>query len=193
MINREEELNMDPMTRIRFQTEETTFDEMLTAHENYLKKIIFNILKDTAEVEDLYQETAQKIYTSRRTFRGDNFKGWIARIAVNTAINHKKKNSAGAQLIELDDENVQPGEQDPARSSFLSPREILDQKEKSAEINRIIDDLPEIYRSVIREYYISELSMQQIADQLGVSLRTIETRIYRARKMVSEKWRNHAH
>lgn len=184
---------MEPMTRIRFQTEDTTFDEILTAHENYLKKIIFNILKDPAGMDDIYQEVVHKIYASRSTFRGDNFKGWIARIAVNTAINCKKKMAKDFRLVDLDDENIQPDEADPSWSRLISPREIFALKEKSAEIRQIIDDLPEIYSSVIKEYYLSDLSMQEIAVLFGVNLRTIETRIYRARKMVSEKWRNHAH
>ena len=184
---------MEPLTGISFQTEDMSFDEMLTAHQNYLKKIIFNILRNAADVEDVYQEVSQKIYTSRSMFRGENFKGWVARIAVNSAINFKKKNNSDSNWAELIDESIQPIESDPSNLALISPQEILARKEKSDEIRKIIDDLPEIYRSVIKEYYISELSMQEIADQFGINLRTIETRIYRARKMVSEKWRNHAH
>lgn len=185
---------MEQLVRIPFRTETNeSLIQNLTPFEKYLKKIIFNILKDSGEVEDVYQEVMQKIFASWDAFRGENFKGWIARIAVNHSINYKKKLAVEREQAILEDEQLQPASTDPAAEWIISPREIFTRKEQAEAVMRIIDALPQDYRALVIEYYGSDLSINEIAGKFNLNVRTAETRIYRAKKMIAEKWRNHAH
>lgn len=65
--------------------------------------------------------------------------------------------------------------------------------ETISEIWRLIDGLDEIYRVPLTMYYRSNRSVREIAESLGLSARTVETRIYRARRMIREKWSNDAY
>ncbi len=179
---------------LQADTVDEPIEEQIGAYANYLKKIIFGILKDPTDSEEAYLEITQKIMLAASSRRGENFKAWIARIAVNHCIDRKKRSREDAICVPLENlEHERPDSADPLAASILSPRELLLAKESLAELQEIIAGLPEIYQAVIRLYYGSGLSMKEIAQELELNPRTVETRIFRARKMISEQWRNHAH
>ena len=73
-----------------------------------------------------------------------------------------------------------------------SPEEIVISKETQNELAKIVDSLPAQYREVIQLHYFSELTYKEISLRLEINERTVETRIYRARKMVAKIWRKNA-
>ncbi len=179
---------------VRYADVGEELESQISSHSNYLKKVISGILRNPADAEDAYQEVVHKIYCGYSGWRRVNFKAWIARIAVNHCLDCKKKISKEAGSIDLENLEVElPDSADPLSASVCSPREILLAREMREEIRQILLDLPEIYRQVLLMYYETSLTIDEIAERLGLGHRTVETRIYRARKMVSEKWRYHAH
>ena len=156
-------------------------------YEAYLKKIIFGIIRTPDRTEEIYLETVQKIYFASDRWGGTNFKAWIARIAVNHAIDTKRKLSAEDGWLSLD---ALDAERFPAPNASAIETEII-AEETVSEIQRLIDGLEDRYRIPLELYYRSDRSFREIAETLGLSQRTVETRIYRARLMIREKWRNH--
>lgn len=54
-------------------------------------------------------------------------------------------------------------------------------------IHQLLQTIPEIYQSVVILYYFEHLSYQQIAHRLGITSKTVESRLYRAKKIMKEK------
>jgi len=162
------------------------FEAKVSPYEAYLKKIIYGIIRTPDGTDDLYCEVLQKIYFAMDSWSGANFKAWIARIAVNHAIDTKKKwrgEQDWLSLDELDEDRV------PSPNSRLPEAEII-ADETLSEVRRLIGELDELYRVPLEMYYRTNRSVKEIAVALELSPRTVETRIYRARQMIREKWRN---
>ena len=162
------------------------FEAKVSPYEAYLKKIISGIIRTPEATDDLYCEVLQKIYFAMDSWSGANFKAWIARIAVNHAIDTKKKwrgEQDWLSLDELDEDRV------PSPNSRLPEAEII-ADETLSEVRRLIGELDELYRVPLEMYYRTNRSVKEIAAALELSPRTVETRIYRARQMIREKWRN---
>ena len=68
------------------------------------------------------------------------------------------------------------------------PEESLLQKDQNKSIQLVLHRLPKSYQSVISLYYFDNLSYQQIADQLGIAKKTVESRLYRGKSLLKELW-----
>ena len=170
--------------------DDDAFTRLISPYKNYLLKIIFSFLKNMPDTEEAYQEIIQKIYQGIPSYNGPNIKGWISRIAVNHCIDRKRRKQFTE--IELDETLNQPQSSEMGNGGILSPEETLISKETQTELMKIIDSLPVPYREVIKLHYFSELTYKEIGEKLGINERTVETRIYRARKIIGEIWRKHA-
>lgn len=164
------------------------FELKIRSYEPYLKKILYGILRSPDWTEDVYQVVLQKIYVGMDGWSGENFKPWIARIAVNAAIDEKRKGKGERDWVSLEevDEERLPNE------NGLSPESAVIAAETITELHAMIDGLDEIYRVPLQLYYRTNRSIQEIAVALDLSPRTVETRIYRARQILREKWSHHA-
>jgi RNA polymerase sigma-70 factor (ECF subfamily) len=69
-------------------------------------------------------------------------------------------------------------------SETEGPEELLLQRENKEKIRSAVDDLPEIYKTVLILYYFEELQVQEICSILDTPRKTIETRLYRAKKLL---------
>lgn len=177
----ESEITMNRMS-------DSAFELKIRSFEPYLKKILYGILRSPDRTDDVYQVVLQKIYCAMDGWSGENFKAWIARIAVNAAIDAKRKENGERDWVSLDeiDEERLPDEAVP------SPETAFIAAETMCELNAMIDGLDEIYRVPLQLYYRTNRSIQEIAVALDLSPRTVETRIYRARQILREKWSHHA-
>lgn len=73
-----------------------------------------------------------------------------------------------------------------------TPESAALRKEASQELDENLNNLTEPYRSVVQLYYFQRHSYQEIADQKGISVKTVESQLYRARQMMrksGEEWR----
>ena len=104
---------------------------------------------------------------------------WCYRIARNLSIDSLRKKKPRA----TDDEELDRA----ADASSLKPEEIYEHRVQSATIRECIQSLEEKYRDVLLLRCQEELSYEQIAEILEVPVSTVETRIFRAKKMLREK------
>jgi RNA polymerase sigma factor (sigma-70 family) len=65
---------------------------------------------------------------------------------------------------------------------------IFLQKERQEQVEKVCLALPEVYRRTIEKYYLEEKSYQQIAAEDKITVKTVESRLYRAKKLFREKW-----
>lgn len=161
------------------------FRELVDQYGSYLFKAVFSVLRSTKDAEDVTQEALLKIYASLPQYRYQGLKTWMARIAVNKAIDFKRAKDRKKE--ELTDEweglDVQP---------MLRERPVEDMvlnRERSDRVRDYLDQLPENYRDVVVAFYIEEKSYQQIAEEQQIALKTVESKLYRAKQYMRKVWK----
>jgi RNA polymerase sigma-70 factor (ECF subfamily) len=154
------------------------FEQIVLDYQNLLYTVCFNIVQDSFSAENLAQETFLTAYRSLSSFRGDNLKAWLCRIAVNKSIDFRRKNS---KLIfeEFDENTVTPDD---------SVENCFEEKERAEKLKAILKEIPEKYSSVIHAFYFERFAVKEIARRRNLPEKTIETQLYRARKLIKERW-----
>jgi len=165
--------------------EKEFFGELVLKHQDFIFNVVKNYVRFEEEARDITQEVFVKAYENIDKFRGDSrFSSWLYRIAYNLSINWSERKRD--REIQLDDEFAETlvSEEDPVDLAF--EKELL-----AADINRVIEELPEKYRIVIKLYYFEEKSYQETADTLGIPINTVKIQLLRAKKIITEKmWEN---
>lgn len=168
---------------------EQCFRMLLVRHQERIHKLVYRYVRDPQEAEDVTQEVFLKVFRKLGSFQWDSaFTTWLYRVAVNTASDWvAKRRRRPVHLSE--DVSVLVGPDGPGSgtrgyggpSQPVSPDEPMLEQERAAVTRAILDELPENYRRVLilREY--EELSYLEMAEVLGCSLGTIESRLFRAR------------
>ena len=140
---------------------------------------------DHEDARDLTQEIFIKLYNNLQNYKGKaSFSTWLYRIAVNRCIDwtRKKKLQTISAIYDGSEEEIDIYETIADRG--WGPEEALIKQENMDFIRKVVDDLPEIYKTVIILYYFEDFSPQEISDITGVPRRTIETRLYRGKNLL---------
>lgn len=146
-------------------------------------RTIFAVLRDEKEAEDAAQEVFMKIYTSLSQYEDQGFKTWIKRIAVNHAIDVKrKKDKRREDSIESAGYDIYGSQKEQVET------EVINRDRRKLVLQRL-DELPDNYRHVIYDFYINEKTYQQMAKEQNVQVKTIETKLYRARIWMKKHWK----
>lgn len=155
------------------------FRPLVERYKNYVFAIIYPILRNQDDAEDAAQETFLKLYCSLSQYSQGSFKSWLGRISVNTAVDLKRKRArlGESPMEDLPDQLLPPG---PS-----AEEELLGIEE--GKVENLCRELPERYRSVVYQYYVEEKSCREIAAAQGVAVRTVESRLYRSRKLIKER------
>jgi RNA polymerase sigma-70 factor (ECF subfamily) len=148
-----------------------------------------SLLQNEADAEDVAQEAFLKAFRNLATFRGESkFSTWLISITLNEARGRlrRKKN---VKMESLDDTPESQGPVSPAllRDWREIPSEALERKEVRVLLQEAITDLPLIYREVFLLRDVEELSVNQSAEALGISIASVKVRLHRARLMLQKK------
>ena len=165
-----------------------SFERIINTYKNYVFAIILNFIKDNEEAQNISQEVFLQVYVSLPNFKEDNFKAWISRITTNKSIDYLRRKRSRVKEVEI--EKLEGLDLPYERKQDDQPELLLINKENKEEIKREIENLPEIYRESINKFYFEEKSYEQIALDQGVSKKTIESRLYRARLLLKKNWRD---
>jgi len=165
---------------------EKAFANIVNNYKNYVFAIILNFIKDHGEAENVAQEVFLQIYTSLPTYDNDNFKAWISKIAANKSIDwiRRKKTKFREEAVENTMDLI-----DSTASDKNNPEISIVDKERKEVLIRALNNMPEIYRVVIEKFYFQEKSYEMIAKEEDIPIKTIASRLYRAKILLKEKWR----
>ncbi|MBT2733838.1 sigma-70 family RNA polymerase sigma factor [Bacillus sp. ISL-7] len=159
------------------------FRLLVEKYRNDVFRTIFAVLRDQKEAEDAAQEVFMKIYTSLPQYQNQGFKTWMTRIAVNHAIDIKRKQVRRREELAEELELQLVG----------TPKDSVEKEIMEIDRRRLVrkklDELPENYRDVIYGFYIAEKSYKQMAEEQNVQVKTIETKLYRARHWMKKNWK----
>jgi len=172
------------ITRVR-RSEEAAAKELVDQTYPIVIRIVRNHLPRRELEEDLAQEVFLKIFSKLQQFRADvPFEHWVSRIAVNTCIDHlrKQKNRPEFRLADFTLEqqaaleNLQNTASLPAERSPEEMRELL---------NRLMLVLKGDERLVIQLMYLEERSVAEICDLTGWKASKIKVTAFRARQKLA--------
>ena len=161
------------------------FSILVDNYQNLIFHVIKKIIPQQMDVEDVCQEVFVKIYRSIKSFRHESkLSTWIAKIAYSTALNHMKKNKR--KLTEDYPEDIIN-----LKTDWYSPEELLSKKNTAEYLERLIDRLPEKYGLILTLYHLEEFSIAEINQTTGIPEGTVKNYLFRARKMLKDKVKNH--
>lgn len=163
------------------------YDELTLMYKDAVFSIVYRMVHNQQEAEDLTQEAFIKAYNSISHFNEEYaFSTWLFKIATNNCIDffrkRKLKTYSMDKSIKYKDEEIQ---QEYADSEPTADKTLL-AKEKSKTIRQAIDQLPGKYRTAIVLRHHDEKSYEEIADILNLPLGTVKARIFRAREMLKK-------
>lgn len=158
------------------------YSKLVDMYKNMIFSLAYKFTNDYDEAQDLSQEIFIKIFNNLSKFRFESsHKTWIYKIATNMCIDYKKKQKK--QSLNFNEDFMEERELD-ADGKINSPEEIVISDEKQRAVHRIIHKLPDIYKTVIIMYHFNESSYKEISKILDISEKTVETRLYRARRLL---------
>jgi RNA polymerase sigma-70 factor, ECF subfamily len=165
------------------------FNELVGRYERKIFRLAQHVTQNREDAEDVLQETFLKAYEHLDQFKGDSkFYTWIVRIAVNQAL-MKLRHRKSDRSVSLD-ETIDTGEDTVVRE-IAAWDENPEQRYSREEINQILEEavqeLAPPYRSVFVLRDMEELSTEETADTLGLSVPAVKSRLLRARLQLREK------
>src|SRR5271154_6359708 len=165
------------------------FTELVNHYERKIYRLAKHITQNDEDAEDVLQETFLKAYEHIGDFQGQSkFYTWIVRIGVNESLMKLRKRKSD-RTVPLD-EPVDTGE-DTVTREIAVWEENPEQKYSREELRQILDEAVEGLRPAFRTVFvlrdIEELSTEETAEALGISVPAVKSRLLRARLQLREK------
>ena len=160
----------------------SAFETLVGRYERKIFRLTQNITQNREDAEDAMQEAFLKAFEHLQAFEGNSrFYTWLVRIAVNQALMKLRKRRPN--VVSLDEE-VDTGEDMVPREVEdwgPSPAERYAQTELSEILTKVIGELDPPFRIVFQLRDIEELSTEETAEALGLSVPAVKSRLLRAR------------
>jgi RNA polymerase sigma-70 factor (ECF subfamily) len=172
----------------RLRAEElAAFEEMVAHFERPVYSLCFRILGDAEEARDAAQETFLKVYRGLKGFRGESgLKTWIYRIAINQAMNQqrwwRRRHRDETVSLDLTRGDSELTIESSLRGTGASPEQMAISNERERRIMKALGEVKQEYRVVLILREIEDLSYEEIAETLAISIGTVKSRIARGRE-----------
>ncbi|MGO4549031.1 RNA polymerase sigma factor [Paenibacillus sp. 2TAB23] len=163
------------------------YGPFVQAYGPYIYRTVFAVLHSPHDAEDVTQEVLLQIYRSLPDCRLDGLKTWITRIAVNRSIDFKR--SRARRPEELGDSDTLSEKQQEDNAVMPAAEVVAMEQADRKHIRDRVDEMPNNYREVVMAYYMEDKSYEQIAAETGLELKSVESRLYRARSWMRRHWR----
>lgn len=155
-------------------------------HYARVRKFILTLVKDEWVADDLIQETFLKIQNNLKNLKDPSkLASWIFRIAYNLCQDHFRRSKRTHKEESIDQE----GMEDFKEALFQKGPDIqkeLEQRQMGECVQNQINLLPESLHTVLILFDIMDLSHQEIADILGITVKNVKVRLHRARKKLKD-------
>jgi RNA polymerase sigma-70 factor (ECF subfamily) len=184
------------MARVR-ERDEGAFEVLCERHAEPLRRHLLRMLRDAGAAEDLLQETLLRAWTHAAQWDGRGSpRAWLFRVATNLALNHVRAlRRRPQQPLDLPPDPAEPDEEFAVPSwmidtASLGPDEALELAERHALLRRLVAELPEEKREVLRLIHDAEMEIGQVARSLGIPPGTVKSRLHYATQRLARAWRD---
>jgi len=169
--------------------DDRAFAELVKRYEAKIFRLAQHITQNREDAEDVLQETFLRAYEHLDQFQGNSkFYTWIVRIAVNQAL-MKLRRRRTDKSVSLD-ESIDTGEDTVTREIAAwdeDPEQRFSREELGEILDSAIQTLAPAYRSVFLLRDVDDLSTEETAEALGLSVPAVKSRLLRARLQLREK------
>ena len=169
------------------------FETLMHRYEDRVFRLAAGMMKNREDALDAVQDAFLNVYRKIESFRGDSaFSTWLYKIALNSVYMKLRSRSRHEHTESLEDleKILDPGKirvlMPPRGWSERADNELL-RKELAEELREAVAALPEEYRAIFTLREVEELSNQEVADILGLSLAATKTRLHRARLFLRQR------
>ena len=166
------------------------FEELVQKYKHPIVNVIYRMLHDLEEAEDLAQNVFVRVFQSAERYEvSAKFSTWVFTIARNLCLNEiRRRGRHPAQSLES---SQSENEDQPARqytdTKVFSPPQAFLQRELEQKVQQALGELPEKQRLAIAFCQEDELSYEEIAKVLGCSLPATKSLIHRGRETLKAK------
>jgi RNA polymerase sigma-70 factor (ECF subfamily) len=162
--------------------------EITTRYNRRLFRIARSILKSDDEAEDAVQSAYLKAFTSLKEFRRDCSLGtWLTRIVMNEALGQLRRRR---KVLPYDEREAAARASQiiafPGSNPTVDPERAVAQRQIQAVLEQAIDELPDLFRTVLVARVLENMSVEETATLLGIQTQTVKTRLHRARRLLRE-------
>ncbi len=162
------------------------YGQLVSAHQAAVFNVCLRLLGERREAEDLAQEAFIRAHSRLHLYDATRpFGPWVRRLAANLCLNRLEEQ----RRLELPLDDLQ--EEQLYAASGPGPEERLAAAEQNAVLRRAVLGLPPAYRAVIELRHFQELSYEEVAVSLKLSLSDVKSHLFRARKMLAARITTH--
>ena len=169
--------------------DKNSFAQLVDTYKNKIYSMAYKFTNDYGDAQDLAQEIFIKIYGQIGRFQGNSkLSTWIYKVGINTCIDWKRKKDR-LRETSLTALNLTKHNHIIINNTILdkTPENKTIHNEEQRELHQIIYNMSEIYKIVIIMYHFNNMSYEEIGKSLNIPIKTVETRLYRARKILKSK------
>jgi RNA polymerase sigma-70 factor (ECF subfamily) len=161
--------------------ETRTFGELVRRYQDTVYGMVVRFVGRSDDAQDIAQEVFLRVFRGLDGFKGESkFSTWLYRITWNLCADWLRRNRRPDRRVAgMEEADSLPDGRTDLEEGFL-------EEEQREALRRALDTLDEKYRSVVVLHYYQKLSYDQIAEILDMPVKTVETRLYRARKTLRE-------
>lgn len=157
------------------ETAHNDFITLITQNEKLIYKVCNLYASGTADLRDLFQEIVLQAWISYPKFnQASKISTWLYRVAINTALNHKRKEQ---KLVHMHDIDAFAELEDKIQQPYAENYKIM---------HRLITTLPALEKALIL-LYLEEKSHQEIAEIMGLSVSNVGTRLGRIKEKLKQQ------
>lgn len=168
--------------------ETAAFGELVQRYQNRLYGALVHMLGSTEDARDVAQEAFVLAFQKLTTFRGDaRFYSWLFRIAMNAAVNFRRKNRSLGLSIDASKERTGSEPLDLNRDA--RPEQPLELAERQRIVRDALAQMTEEFRDALVLADMEELSYEEISQVLQIPIGTVRSRIHRGRAELRDKLR----
>ena len=153
--------------------DDSAFAELVDRYKNLVYAMIYRMMADRTQVEDLAQDVFLKVHRGLPYFRGEaRLSTWIYRIVANVCVQAR----SGRRPMPSSSDVAEPASADGAFADL----ELRDRIEKA------MAKLPDNYRFLIAAHYLKGVQYEALAESLNIPLGTVKTHLFRAKRQLRE-------
>jgi len=153
--------------------EDSAFAELVDRYKNLVYAMIYRMMTDRTQVEDLAQDVFLKVHRGLPYFRGEaRLSTWIYRIVANVCVQARSNRRPMTSSTDV----AEPASSDGAFADL----ELRDRIEKA------MAKLPDNYRFLIAAHYLKGVQYEALAESLNIPLGTVKTHLFRAKRQLRE-------
>ncbi len=155
--------------------------DIINNHKGLIRSVIRRVTGSYNE--DIEQEVYIKTWRNVQNYQDQGkFKQWLCALTANVCCDYFRSKFQREQSSQIGDDEILENV-----ATSYSQEEVLDAKMRQKVILKAVDELPSKMKKVIVLHEFEDLTLEQIADRTGVPLGTVKSRLFNARKILSQK------